>query len=332
MVREEAGRRAARAPQPDHAQAAAGRPGPAREGRARTMLRGKARLIEEQQMAPRAALRPAPRPARPCLPHSHLLQPLTRPGLPLATRPSCRLPTLNHRPITALHRGNTHATRAAAVHLAILLALFFSSVASTAPRWFSSFCRQSTPAGVDNGRGWRGDGVSSEQARAIRQAQAARAAIETAQVRRAPDRLGPDSFGWPSLNQAAPAVKPFDAWCSLYFHAPRAPDHLGSNSFSACTASSCVESPSLIAASTEQRTTRLLSPSAHLRYLRGRRGWVGEGREEGRLARRDVQTRRASGGRVRGPETGAAHAAASRPPRPALRPQPSTPCKPHTHL
>jgi hypothetical protein len=29
-----------------------------------------------------------------------------------------------------------------------LFALFFSSVASTAPRWFSSFCRQSTPAGT----------------------------------------------------------------------------------------------------------------------------------------------------------------------------------------
>ena len=40
----------------------------------------------------------------------------------------------------------SHLTSAAAVHFAILFALFFSSVASTAPRWFSSFCRQSTPA------------------------------------------------------------------------------------------------------------------------------------------------------------------------------------------
>ena len=40
------------------------------------------------------------------------------------------------------------ATSAVAVHLASLLALFFSSVASTAPRWFSIFCRQSTPVSL----------------------------------------------------------------------------------------------------------------------------------------------------------------------------------------
>ena len=43
---------------------------------------------------------------------------------------------------------STPATSAVAVHLASLLALFFSSVASTAPRWFSIFCRQSTPVSL----------------------------------------------------------------------------------------------------------------------------------------------------------------------------------------
>ena len=41
---------------------------------------------------------------------------------------------------------STPDTKAAAVHLASLLALFFSSVASTAPRCVSSLCLQSTPA------------------------------------------------------------------------------------------------------------------------------------------------------------------------------------------
>lgn len=44
---------------------------------------------------------------------------------------------------------STPDTSAAAVHLASLLALFFSSVAKTAPRWVSSLCLQSTPAPRD---------------------------------------------------------------------------------------------------------------------------------------------------------------------------------------
>lgn len=81
------------------------------------------------------------------MPSAHAVQPTldTQPGMPCEQGCSPSGPPPADGPV--VQDGTpTDLTSAAAVHFAILLALFFSSVASTAPRWFSSFCRQSTPA------------------------------------------------------------------------------------------------------------------------------------------------------------------------------------------
>lgn len=280
------------------------------------MLRGKARQNEEQQTAARAALRPAPRPARPCLPPNPSAAAAHATGASAghsAILPAAHpQPQARHGPAQRRHSRDQGGGGPLGHLVGVVLQLRGQHRAALVLQLLPPVhaCGHR-----GNRRGRRGAAMASAASKrepSDRRRQHARQAKQPQCGAHPTDRLGPDSFGWPSLNRAAPAIKPSDAWLSFYSHAPSAPDHLGSNSFSACTASSCVESPSLIAASTEQRTTRLLSPSAHLRYLRGRRGWVGERREEGRLAARGVQARRAGGGRVRGPETGAAHAAASR--------------------
>ena len=119
-----------------------------------------------------------------------------------------------------LPRSRAHPTSAAAVQRAILAALFFSSVASTAPRWFSSFCRQSTPDHCgEGGKGGRPSGCHSTHR--------ARGGWTARHVDRRAKR--------PSQGRAAP---------------PPAERTLGSNSLSACTAMSCVASPTRSAAST----------------------------------------------------------------------------------